>query len=95
MRRCQTEKNGEYSFDSKGPLFVTEHRPMTDRLCSSEWKEKKVAECLMSWGRLFQMQGPKCVKVRKPCFFYVEALKFEHACVWQKVVRAGRTVKVQ
>ena len=29
-------------------------------------KEERVAECLMSWGRLFQMWGPKCEKVRKP-----------------------------
>ena len=28
--------------------------------------EKRIAECLMSWGRLFQMWGPKCEKVRKP-----------------------------
>ena len=27
---------------------------------------ERVAECLMSWGRLFQMWGPKCEKVRKP-----------------------------
>ena len=29
-------------------------------------KEERVAECLISWGRLFQMWGPKCEKVRKP-----------------------------
>ena len=29
-------------------------------------KEERVAECLMSLGRLFQMWGPKCEKVRKP-----------------------------
>ena len=29
-------------------------------------KEERVAECLMSWGRLLQMWGPKCEKVRKP-----------------------------
>ena len=29
-------------------------------------EEERVAECLMSWGRLFQMWGPKCEKVRKP-----------------------------
>ena len=26
----------------------------------------RVAECLMSWGRLFQMWGLKCEKVRNP-----------------------------
>ena len=44
-------------------------------------KEERVAECLKSWGRLFQMWGPKCDKVRKPWVFAVEALDFEHACV--------------
>ena len=29
-------------------------------------KEERVEECLMSWGKLFQMWGPKCEKVRKP-----------------------------
>ena len=29
-------------------------------------KEERVAECLMSWGRLFQMWGQKCEKVPKP-----------------------------
>ena len=28
-------------------------------------KEEIVAECLISWGRLFSMLGPKCEKVRK------------------------------
>ena len=39
--------------------------------------------------------GTKVCEREKAMFFEVEALKFEHACVWQRVVRAGRTVKVQ
>ena len=30
------------------------------------FKEERVAECLMSWGRLFQMWEPNREKVRKP-----------------------------
>ena len=40
-------------------------------------KEEREAEFLMSWGRLFQMWGPKCDKTRKP---WVE-VGVEHACV--------------
>ena len=29
-------------------------------------KEERVAECLMSCGRVFQRWGPKCEKIRKP-----------------------------
>ena len=29
-------------------------------------KEERVAECLISWWRLFQMWGPKCENERKP-----------------------------
>ena len=32
-------------------------------------KEERVAECLTSWGRLFQVWGPKCEKVRKPIIY--------------------------
>ena len=35
-------------------------------------KEERVAECLMSWGRLFQMWGPKCEKVRKPWVLWLK-----------------------
>ena len=49
-----------------------------EKYLSSLLKEERIAECLMSWGRLFQMLGPKCEKVQKP---WVEVLESEHACV--------------
>ena len=42
-------------------------------------KEERVAECLMSCGRLFQRWGPKCEKNTKDMGFAVKALEFEHA----------------
>ena len=36
------------------------------------FKEERVAECLMSWGRLFHMWGPKCDKVQKPWLLYLK-----------------------
>ena len=39
-------------------------------------KEERVAECLVAWGRLFQMC--KCAKAMG---FAVEALEFERLCV--------------
>ena len=35
-------------------------------------KEERVAECLMSWGRLIQMWGPKCEKVQKTWVLWLE-----------------------
>ena len=35
-------------------------------------KEEKVAECLMSWGRLFQMGRSKCEKVQKPWVLWLK-----------------------
>ena len=42
-------------------------------------KKERVAECLMSCGRLFQRWGPKCEKNTKDMGFAVKALEFEHA----------------
>ena len=35
-------------------------------------KEERVAECLMSWGRLFQMLGPMCEMARKPWVLWLK-----------------------
>ena len=49
---------------------------------------ERVAECLMSWGRLLQMWGPKCKKVRKPWVLQLKhwslnILSASHPlCVW-------------
>ena len=44
-------------------------------------KEERVAECLVSWGRWFQMWGAKVRESAKAMGFEVEELEFEHACV--------------
>ena len=43
--------------------------------------EERVGECLMSFGRLFQMWGPKCKKSAKTMSSAVKELEFEDACV--------------
>ena len=35
------------------------------RSVSLLWKEERVTECLMFWGKFFQLWGPKYEKVRK------------------------------
>ena len=42
---------------------VAQLKYSTRNVLSLVLKEERVAECLMSWGRLFQMWGPRCEKV--------------------------------
>ena len=56
-------------------------------------KEERVAECL-SWGEIVPDVEAKMGESAKAMGFAVEALDFEHVCVWRRAERAGRTVKV-
>ena len=44
-------------------------------------------------GKIVPDVGAKVWKSVKAMGFAVEALEFEHACVWWRAERAGRTVK--
>ena len=45
-------------------------------------------------GEIVLDMGAKVWESAKAMGFAVEALKFEHVCVWRRMERAGRTVKV-
>ena len=56
-----------FAFERRGSSRVPDVlREIVPDVLSLLLKEERIAECLMSCGRLFQMCGPKCEKVRKP-----------------------------
>ena len=56
------------------------------------WRERVAGSCCL--GGDFSICGDRSEKSAKAMSFAVEALEFEHACVWRRAERAGRTVKV-
>ena len=50
------------------------------------FKKGRVAECLMSWGRLLQMWGPKCEKVRKPGVLRLKRWSLKDSTVYVVIV---------